>query len=50
MKSTVRLRRCIAFKVACTVRQLAMAAASDEYCARERATLTVLPRTLRVHW
>jgi hypothetical protein len=40
----------MAFIVICPVRQWAMAAASEAYGSRESATLTVLPRTWRVHW
>jgi tricorn protease len=50
VKSTVPLSRCMALIVICPVRQWAMAAASEAYGSRESATLTVLPRTWRVHW
>src|SRR5664280_109346 len=47
--STCRLRHCISFKVACTLRHCAMASASHSNCSLDKATLTVLPLTLRVH-
>src|SRR5882724_3835077 len=46
---TCRLKRCISFRVACNWRHCAMASANHSNCSLDKATLTVLPLTLRVH-
>src|SRR5882724_3519280 len=46
---TCRLKRCISFRVACNWRHCAMAWANHSKCSLDKATLTVLPLTLRVH-
>src|SRR6185436_20784422 len=48
-KSSVRLSCCISLSIFWRDFQLSIAALSHWYCSAERATLTVLALTLRVH-
>ena len=49
-KRTSRLSRCICLSSVWACRHCAMADSSHSNCSLDKATLTVLPLTLRVHW